>query len=292
GQAQATLSLSNLSATYDGSPHAALATTNPPGLSGVSVTYSQNGVAVGTPIYAGVYTVTATLNNPDYLAPAVTATLTIGQATPTISWATPAPITAGTPLGAGQLDAIASVNGSPLSGAYTYAPAAGTVLSAGNGQTLTVTFNPADSADFKSVSASVLLDVRPTQPPPSVVLIGEQPVFRRKLNKKGKSVGKPVLIGFKLDFNLPIDAAAASTPANYHPTSRAANTVKPRLHRLLHPIKGCTVSYTPAADSVTLKLPHPQSFAKGGQLTVLPGVTGASAGVLAGTTTFAITPGA
>ena len=42
---------------------------------------------------------------------------------------------------------------------------------------------------------------------------------------------------------------------------------------------------------MTLKLAGAQSFRTGGQLTVLPGVTGGSGGVLIGTTVFTITPG-
>ena len=47
------------------------------------------------------------------------------------------------------------------------------------------------------------------------MVIGEQPVFRRKLNKHGKPVGKAVLTGFTLDFNTSLGAAAASNPGNY-----------------------------------------------------------------------------
>ena len=89
GQAAATLGLSDLNFTYDGSPHAAVVTTSPAGLSGVTVTYAQNGVAVTNPTQAGDYTVTATLDNPNYTATAVTGTLVIGQATPTLTWADP-----------------------------------------------------------------------------------------------------------------------------------------------------------------------------------------------------------
>jgi hypothetical protein len=42
---------------------------------------------------------------------------------------------------------------------------------------------------------------------------------------------------------------------------------------------------------VELKLGGTQSFPKGGQLTVLPGVTSGSDSVLIGTTVFTITPG-
>ena len=82
---------------------------------------------------------------------AVTATVTINvqQAAPTITWANPADIIYGTPLGAAQLDATASVPGT-----FAYTPAAGTVLNAGQGQTLSVTFTPTDSIDYPTATAS------------------------------------------------------------------------------------------------------------------------------------------
>ena len=85
GKAAATLSLSNLSGTYDALPEDAVVTTDPAGLSGVVLAYAQNGVAVTNPIQAGDYTVTATLNNPNYDAPAVTGTLVISPASATLA---------------------------------------------------------------------------------------------------------------------------------------------------------------------------------------------------------------
>ncbi len=70
--------------------------------------------------------------------------LTVNQATPTITWATPAPIAAGTALSATQLDATANVPGS-----FMYNPAAGAVLAAGT-QQLTAVFSPTDATDYSS----------------------------------------------------------------------------------------------------------------------------------------------
>jgi len=63
-------------------------------------------------------------------------------------------ITYGTPLGAAQLDATANV-----SGAFTYTPATGCVLSVGNNQTLSVYFTPTDSADYTNASATATINV-------------------------------------------------------------------------------------------------------------------------------------
>ncbi len=81
------------------------------------------------------------------------------KAVPTITWQNPADIDYGTPLGATQLDAMASVPGT-----FTYTPPAGTVLPAGQNQTLSVQFTPTDSADYYPAAASVSINVNKTDP--------------------------------------------------------------------------------------------------------------------------------
>lgn len=76
------------------------------------------------------------------------------QKTPVITWANPASISYGTPLSGTQLNATANTPGS-----FTYTPPAGTVLPAGNGQKLTVTFNPTDTTLYRSTTATVLIEV-------------------------------------------------------------------------------------------------------------------------------------
>ena len=75
-----------------------------------------------------------------YQASSGSVTQSVIQATPVITWADPADITYGTALGATQLNATANV-----AGTFTYTPAAGTVLPAGNGQALKADFVPADA---------------------------------------------------------------------------------------------------------------------------------------------------
>jgi hypothetical protein len=95
----------------------------------------------------------------DFAPVTVTAKINVGQATPTITWPDPAAIAFGTPLGSGQLDATASVPGT-----FAYTPAAGSVLGAGMGQKLSVTFTPQDSADDSSITASRTIDVGQATP--------------------------------------------------------------------------------------------------------------------------------
>src|SRR5204863_3894716 len=79
----ATITLSNLTQAYDGSPKPATATTSPAGLSGVSITY--NGSAT-VPTDIGSYAVVASLTNANYTASNATGTLSIhGTATITLT---------------------------------------------------------------------------------------------------------------------------------------------------------------------------------------------------------------
>ncbi len=150
----------------------------------------------------------------------------------------------------------------------------------GAGYTLTVT----DTALAGSLTTTAI-----TVTPAPITVLSEQAVFVRKLNKKGKPVGSAMLSGFKLDFNLP--PAAAANRADYALDVVKIVKVKKGTKRVLQPIKNFTVSYTPGSDSVTLELSGKQTFPSGGQLTVMPGVTGASGSVLMGTRAFTITAG-
>ncbi|MBI2864333.1 MAG: Ig-like domain repeat protein [Chloroflexi bacterium] len=79
---------------------------------------------------------------------------TVNKATPTINWSNPAAITYGTRLSATQLSASTSVGGT-----FSYSPVSGTALSAGSSQALQVTFNPSDSSNYNSNSATVYINV-------------------------------------------------------------------------------------------------------------------------------------
>lgn len=117
-----------------------------------------NGVATVqlTGLTAGVHQIVAgyPLQNTGFADSTANGTLTVTKATPTVSWAAPAAIVAGVPLSSLQLNATASVAGS-----YVYSPAPGTVLPAGNNQSLSVSFVPADTTDYSSGSAATSINV-------------------------------------------------------------------------------------------------------------------------------------
>jgi hypothetical protein len=94
-----------------------------------------------------------------------TFTLTVATNVPIVTWAPSARISVGTPLSAAQLDATANTPGT-----FTYTPAAGSVLSSPGLHVLSVTFTPADYADFATVTATATIIVTPAPPASSSVL--------------------------------------------------------------------------------------------------------------------------
>jgi len=83
-----------------------------------------------------------------------TSTITVTKASPAVNWPSPSAIVAGTPLSSAQLNATATVAGS-----YVYSPPAGTILPAGNNQSLSVSFLPADTNDYNTGSAATSINV-------------------------------------------------------------------------------------------------------------------------------------
>ena len=151
-QATPTITWSTPTAITYGTPLSAIQLNATASVAG-SFTYSP---AAGTMFSAGPQTLTATFtptDATDYTTATATVTLTVNQATPTITWATPAAITYGAALSGAQLNAS-----SPVAGTFIYSPSAGTVLNAGT-QTLTATFTPTDTTDYAIATATVTLRV-------------------------------------------------------------------------------------------------------------------------------------
>ena len=97
--------------------------------------------------------------------------MTVTQAAPVITWASPASITYGTALSATQLNATASVPGT-----LVYTPAAGSIPAAGN-DTLSVTFTPTDTTNYTTTTKTVTLTVTQATPvitwaPPAAINYG------------------------------------------------------------------------------------------------------------------------
>jgi len=194
--------------------------------------------AAGTVLTAGQQTLKATFtptDAADYTTATATVTLTVNDASPTITWATPSAITYGAGLGSAQLNATSSVAGS-----FAYTPASGTVLGAGP-QTLTATFTPTDNADYKTATATVTLTVNKATP----TVAWATP---------GAIISGTPLSATQLD-------ATASVPGSfiYNPAAGATLPVgNNTLSATFTPTDD--VDYAPATASVTLAVNNPVPF--------------------------------
>jgi len=151
-KATATITLANLTHTYDGTTKAATASTVPAGLK-VNMTYNPE-----DPVNAGSYAVTATIDDINYEGTA-SGTLIISKATPTIiTNPTASPITEGQSLADSTLSGgVASVPGS-------FAWKDGTIVPAlpDSGTTLyKVVFTPTDTDNYNTVVIEITIIVNP-----------------------------------------------------------------------------------------------------------------------------------
>ncbi len=160
---------------------------------------------------AGSYPITASgAAGSNYTIRYVNGTLTVtAKRLPTLTWTTPARVTYGTALGSLQLNAAANVPG-----ALTYNPPLGTVLSAGLGRPLAVTFAPADTATYDGVSATVKIDVAPA---PLTISAAAQ--------TKPYGAPLPALTAAYSGFVNGEDAASLDTPPVLSTTATAASPV-------------------------------------------------------------------
>lgn len=154
------------------------------------------------------------------IAPGVTVT-------PEISWPNPADITYGTALGDAQLNAAATDGGTNVPGSFAYTPIRGTVLDAGQGRTLSVTFSPANTGHYAPTNGSAMINV--LKAPLTVVADSTQrlagqanPVFTGVVT--GVVNGDPVTVDYTCE------ATSASSLGSYEilprlndPNSRLGN---------------------------------------------------------------------
>ncbi|HXC94236.1 MAG TPA: MBG domain-containing protein, partial [Edaphobacter sp.] len=159
GQATLTVTAANASRTY-GAANPTFSASATGAVNGDTFTFTESTTAtVTSPV--GTYPivpVAAGANLTDYNVIYNNGTLTIGQATPVVTWANPSSIVYGLTLGSSQLDATASVPGT-----FAYTPAPGTIPAAGT-DTLSVTFFPTDATDYTTVTKTVQLSVAQATP--------------------------------------------------------------------------------------------------------------------------------
>ena len=171
----------------------------------------------------------------------------------------------------------------------------GTLLAdPGPSRTLTFTLGtPTGGVALGSLSVNTLIINEPPNgptptPTPPPVIIGEQPLFRRKTNKKGKPVGKPILQGFTLEFSRPMGTSAGDS-VDYSLERIVAKATKKKPAKLKN--VGFAVAYSPSDDTVTVKITGNQTFPNGGLLDVSDTVTSADGVTHSGDNAFAIGKG-
>ena len=165
-------------------------------------------LAVGNHTLSVIFTPTDSLN---HTTASANVTVRVMQATPSLTWSTPAAIAYGTALGASQLNAMANIAGN-----FTYTPSAGAVLAVGS-HTLSVIFTPTDIGNYTTASAHVTLKVNDAPavftPPPSV---GAPPpsggTSQPERTKKGKSSKKSSVSKSKSTTGSPAKKSGSKKP--------------------------------------------------------------------------------
>jgi hypothetical protein len=317
-------SVPDCGATYTGSPIPVTVATVPAGLA-VAITYKAATSTLPTktpPTDVGDYTVSASVTTPGVMG-SLAGTLTIGKATPVVTWPAPATITFPTLLSATQLDATVSPN---IPGTLTYYNASasplqpiaiGTVLPAGTYQ-LEATFIPADGEDYFAANQLVTLKVmKPTWSPSplnfgNVIEGTDGPFMNVTLTNNGTSsvnctsttyasggsvIGAPASIGLHLagltassgtTAALPPGAACAFTFI-YEPTAVASLSVTMTIAGVTPPL---TITAAAILPPVTLA-PATVNFGtvdQGQTNTQTLTLTNNTSGTLAGITTM-VNPG-
>ena len=179
---------------------------------------SSTGMISGTASAAGRFSFSVQVTDGICTATGVLSIIiNINAPTPTITWANPADIVYGTALSGTQLNASASYQGSTVQGTFVYTPALGTVLQAGNGQTLHVDFTPTDTLDYNSASGNVTINVQ--KAPLTVTADGQTKVYGQAnpafTATATGMVGSDTLAGLSLGYTLSSTATTTSPVGNY-----------------------------------------------------------------------------
>ena len=185
----------------------------------------------GTVLNAGsnqMLSVTFTPANSTTIYGPATATvpLTVLKAPSFVTWSGPAGIASGTALTAAQLNATAN-----LPGTFVYSPVAGTILSAGSNQPLSVTFTPDDS-NHQTVVTTVFVNVTATTP--AVIWNVPAPIVY------GAALGAGQL------------NASAGVPGTFAYTPAAGTILPARARTLSVTFTPTDVAYAPSSKTVPL----------------------------------------
>jgi hypothetical protein len=157
-------------------------------------------------------------NNTYFLSTAsgIVTVTTDTRLTPVITWSNPAGITYPTALSGTQLNATAV----PAGGSFVYNPVSGTVLNAGNGQTLSVTYTPTDLTTYTTANANVSIDVAQASSSVSVWPTASAITYGQSLSSSALTGGTATPPGGTFTFDSPTfkpNAPSYSAAVTYTP---------------------------------------------------------------------------
>ncbi len=126
-----------------------------------------------------------------------------------------------------------------------------------------------DTTFASSGSNPVTVTISAT-PPPALIptIIGDHVVRMRAKNKKGKPVGKAVVVGFALEYSTAMNATTAGLTANYQVDS---TTTTKRVRKKTVPVSqpvAAHAAYDASNDWVTLFIQGKPKFARGGLIKI------------------------
>jgi Tol biopolymer transport system component len=257
------MTMPEATATYGGAPALLRASLVGPsgGVEGRTITFFIDNAAVGTAITgatgeavfslplggrgAGAYEMHAEFAGDATAFPSMMSSqFVVFKATPALTWANPAFIVEGTPLGSTQLNASASV-----AGAFLYNPSYWTVLPPGT-HTLTANFSPQDSANYEAVVKTVTIKVKAipviTWNTPAAItypasLTGTQ--LNATANVAGSFVYTPA-------FGTLLDAGAQTLSVTFTP-SNTADYVSESATTTIEVLKGTATITWPSINAIT-----------------------------------------
>jgi hypothetical protein len=108
--------------------------------------------------------------------------------------------------------------------------------------------------------------VNASVPPPvtvTPVVTGQSPIFTQRHNRRGKPIGRPVLTGFELDFNVAMDAATTGNSGNYVVDAIVLKRVRGKRVKVLQQV-GFSLSMV--SSTAMRLLTGGQKLSKGGRI--------------------------
>lgn len=198
---------------------------------------------------------------------------TVGKATPTITWANPAPLVYGATLSAAQLNATASVPGT-----LTYTPAIGATPLAGT-DTLSVSFTPNDSTDYVTTTSTVQITVSPAV---LNITANDAKRFYGAANPTFSGTITGALNDDKFTESFTTAATSTSAPGTYAIVPSVTGT---NLAQYTQSVTNGNLTITKAASNSSI-VPSATSVAPGQNVTLTAQVVSSTSGTPTGTVTF------